>query len=98
MKLGSKDVAYSSLELDDPSSPSQQPIAMRRNMASNTSTSSLQSTVSISSSASSATVMDSMEPPRSSFFASNIREAPAGLEGLVRQLAVEVKGALLATG
>lgn len=98
MKLSSKDVAYSSLELNDPSSPSQQQqqATMRRNMASNTSTSSLQSTI---SSSSSATVMDSMASPRSSFFASHVRNhAPAGLEGLVRQLAVEVKGALLATG
>lgn len=109
MKLGSKDVAYSSLDLDDPSSPQ----TMRRNTAGNSSSSSsTQST--ISSSSSSATVMDSMESSHAFFSGSGspsrrttkshndsysaLHETIASLEGPIRQLTVEVKGALLATG
>uniref|UniRef100_K3WEC1 AI-2E family transporter n=1 Tax=Globisporangium ultimum (strain ATCC 200006 / CBS 805.95 / DAOM BR144) TaxID=431595 RepID=K3WEC1_GLOUD len=126
MKLGSKDVAYSSLELDDPSSP----LPLRRN----TSSSSSQSTMSSSA----ASMMDSMASSSQSYFAntssgphgggngsprrgsgshdhsrfgttsdgndsndyhrSAFHETLAALEGPVRQLTVEVKGALLATG
>lgn len=113
MKLGgSKDVAYSSLELDDPSSPS---YTMRRNTVANTSASSLQSTVSSSSSVAGG---DALDGGAHAYFVggggdggsphrrfnddarehSAIHSTLAALEGPIRQLAVEVKGALLATG
>lgn len=110
MKLGSKDVAYSSLDLDDPTSPS---FAMRRNTAANASTGSLQSTV---SSSSTSIAVDTLDGPHAYFAGGSGGGSPrrrfndserehsalhstlAALEGPIRQLTVEVKGALLATG
>ncbi|TYZ60997.1 hypothetical protein PybrP1_005352 [[Pythium] brassicae (nom. inval.)] len=106
MKLSSKEVAYSSLDLDDPTSPSN---VMRRNIAANASTGSLQSTVSSSSSL----TVDALDgshayfggggSPRRRFNDSErehsaLHRTIAALEEPIRQLAVEVKGALLATG